>query len=148
MEFVKLHYRKSSCGALLVVGAALLGAGCGRTISGSKPAHSREEENYLRALALSDARMSAAQNFLGDQVVSLDARVTNRGSRPVSRLEIQLEFHDGLKQVVLREKAHPVNPRTRPLKPGESRPFRVTFEHMPVEWDRLPPTMAATRVEF
>ncbi len=148
----KMFHPEARCaillGALWVIGATFLETGCSQSVHGSKPAPPREEEAYLQAITLADARMSAAQNFLGDTVTYLDARVTNRGSRVVGRLDIQLEFHDLLKQVVLREKAHVVALRTQPLKAGETRSFRVTFEHLPTEWDGLPPTMAATRVEF
>lgn len=135
-------------GVLWVVGGTLLGTGCSQFVHRSKPAPSKDEETYLQAITLTDARMSAAQNFLGDTVTYIDARVTNRGSQLVRRLDIQLEFHDLLKQVVLREKAHVVSLRTQPLKAGEARSFRITFEHLPTDWDGLPPTMVPTRVEF
>ncbi len=150
--FSKMFHSGARCrillGALWVIGATILETGCSQSVHSSKPAPSKEEETYLQAITLTDARMSAAQNFLADTVTYLDARVTNRGSRLVRRLDIQLEFHDLLKQVVLREKAHLVSLRTQPLKAGEARSFRVTFEHLPTDWDGLPPTMVATRVEF
>jgi hypothetical protein len=78
----------------------------------------------------------------------LDARVTNKGTRAVRRLDLDLTFVDTLSQVVLREQAHPVTRRTLPLKPGESRAFRVTFEHMPVDWNQAAPTIAPVYLQF
>jgi hypothetical protein len=92
--------------------------------------------------------MSAAQNFLGDSVTYLDAQVRNEGTKTVRRLDLDLTFVDMLSQVILRERAHPVSERTPPLKPGESRAFRITFEHIPVEWNQAAPTMTPVYVQF
>jgi hypothetical protein len=92
--------------------------------------------------------MSAAENFLGHTVIYLDGQVSNRGNRAIRGLGIRMEFVDMLNQVVLRERAHPLNPRAPPLKPGETRAFRVTFEHLPLEWNQAAPTIAVESVEF
>lgn len=107
-----------------------------------------EARAYLDRLTVTEARMSAARNMAGDTVTYLDAQIANQGDRLVRRVELRLEFHDALNQVVLREKAFPVTPRTAPLKPGESRPFQVAFEHMPAEWNRAPPAVTAVNVQF
>ena len=107
-----------------------------------------EEKAYLPQLEFTDAHMSAAQNFLGDSVTYLDARVTNKGTKTVRRLDVDLTFVDTLNQVVLRERAHPVSPRTQALKPGESKVFRISFEHMPVDWNQAAPSVVPVYVEF
>ncbi len=107
-----------------------------------------EEKGYFSRIEFSDVRMSAANNFLGDTVTYLDARVTNHGDKSVRRLDLQLEFVDTLNQVVLREVVHPINPRTPPLAPGQARAFRVTFEHMPADWNQASPTITPTVVRF
>ena len=107
-----------------------------------------EQKAYFRQLEFTEAHMSAAENFLGGSVIYLDARVTNTGTKTVRRLDLDLTFVDTLSQVVLRERAHPVTHRTAPLKPGESRAFRVTFEHMPVDWNQAAPTMTPVYVQF
>ena len=107
-----------------------------------------EEKGYFSRIEFSDVRMSAADNFLGDTVTYLDARVTNHGDKPLRRLDVQLEFVDMLNQVVLREVAHPVNARTPALAPGQTRDFRVTFEHMPADWNQAPPTLTPVVARF
>jgi hypothetical protein len=138
--------------AMAVVLAALIlyrhAASRGAASSGVRASLSEEQKAYLPLLECSDARMSAAQNFLGDTVTYLDARVTNKGTRVVRQVSLRLEFVDTLNQVVLRETAHPVTARTSPLKPGESRSFRMTFEHMPADWNLAPPTITPTFVQF
>jgi len=109
---------------------------------------SEEQKAYLPQLAFKDAHMSAAENFLGDRVTYLDARVINNGKKTVRRLDVDLTFVDTLNQVVLRERAHPVSPRTQPLKPGEDRAFRMSFEHMPVDWNQAVPSMVPVYLEF
>jgi hypothetical protein len=107
-----------------------------------------EERAYLGEIEISEATVSAAQNFLGDMVISLDANITNRGSRPVRQVELELTFVDPWGQVVLEEKGWPVSRRAPALAAGETRSFQLAFENMPVEWNQAPPRVAVRRVEF
>ena len=113
-----------------------------------RPALSAEQKAYLPSLVFADLRMSAAANFLGDTVTYLDGSVTNKGAKPVRRLDVELNFVDTLNQVVLRETVHPLADRATPLQPGETRAFRVTFDHMPADWNQARPTAKAVYVEF
>ena len=117
-------------------------AGAGRRVL------SAEQKAYLASLVFADLRMSAAANFLGDTVTYLDGSVTNKGAKPVRRLDVELNFVDVLNQVVLRETAHPLADRAKPLQPGETQAFRVAFDHMPVDWNQAPPAVKAVYVEF
>ena len=132
--------------ALLIGGLALLRRGSSRTAA--PPAMSVEGKAYVAEISISDPRMTAAENFLGGTVTYLNARMTNQGSKTIRRLELKLEFHDTLEQVVLRETAHPITPRNPPLKPGETRAFQVAFEHMPLEWNQAPPAITVDYVGF
>lgn len=109
----------------------------------------REEERaYLSQIEITDAKVSAVENFLGDMVIYLDANITNRGSRPVRQVELEVSFLDPWGQVVLLEKGWPVSRRAPPLAAGETHPFQLAFENMPVEWNQAPPKIVARRVEF
>lgn len=114
----------------------------------SRPPLGPEQKAYLPLLVFGEFHMSAAENFLGNTVIYLDGKVTNRGDKPVRSLDVELNFVDTLNQVVLRETAHPLTRRAGPLAPGETRPFRVTFEHMPADWNQTPPTAKAVYVQF
>jgi hypothetical protein len=133
--------------AVIVAGAILL-TRRDTSEKATAAALTEEEKAYLAQIAVTDVKMSAAENFLGHTVTYLDAVVINKGSRAVKRIELQLDFYDTLYQVVLRESAHPVTARTPPLKPGETRPFQVTFEHMPMDWNQGPPRITPVAVEF
>jgi hypothetical protein len=144
---------------ILTVGAAMLALtavvvflwhshGAAELSASGSAITTEEQQAYFRQLEFTDVHMSAAENFLGASVTYLDARVTNKGTKTVRRLDLDLTFVDTLNQVVLRERAHPVTRRKPPLKPGESRAFRVTFEHMPADWNQAAPTMTPVYVQF
>jgi hypothetical protein len=122
--------------------------GAAQLSAGASTIPTEEEKAYFSQIEFTDARMSAAENFLGASVTYLDAQVTNKGTKTVRRLDVDLTFVDMLNQVVLRERAYPVTKRTPPLKPAESRAFRVTFEHMPADWNQAPPSMIPVYVQF
>ncbi len=132
----------------IILGAAVWVVHTRSTRPQPRAAPTAEERAYLQHIVISDAKVSAATNFLGDMVTHLDAKVTNTGPKPVRQLDLRLEFSDMLNQVVLRETAHPITPRMPSLNPGETRAFRATFEKMPVEWNQAPPAITAVGVHF
>jgi len=133
--------------AVVVAAVVLLKRG-GSQPSPSRPVQSEEQKALLAQIVITDASMSAAENFLGHTVTYLDAKVTNKGTKTVRRLDLELTFVDTLGQVVLRETARPVSPPMLPLKPGETRAFQVSFEHMPMDWNQAPPAIKPTSVHF
>ena len=114
----------------------------------ARPALNAEQKAYLDWLPVTDLHMSAAANFLGATVTYLDGTITNKGAKVVRKVDVELNFVDVLNQVVLRETAHPLADRAKPLQPGETYAFRVTFDHMPVDWNQAPPAARAVYVEF
>lgn len=114
----------------------------------TRPVLSVEQKEYLGSLTFADLRMSAAVNFLGSTVTYLDGNVTNTGAKRVRRLDVELNFVDTMNQVVLRETAHPLAGRAAPLQPGETHAFRVSFDHMPADWNQTPPYVKPVYVEF
>jgi hypothetical protein len=113
-----------------------------------RPALNPEQKAQLASVEFSDLQMSAADNFLGTTVTYLDARVTNKGTKAIRLLDVELNFVDTLHQVVLRETAHPLSSGGAPLKPGDTRAFRVSFEHMPEDWNQAPPSITPVYLEF
>jgi len=107
-----------------------------------------EQKDYLANIAVTDAKMSAAQNFLGQTVIYMDGQVANNGPRAVKEIEVQLEFVDILGQVVLRDRAKPLSPPAPALKPGEIRAFQFFFDHMSTQWNQAPPRVTIRSVQF
>ena len=134
---------------LAIVIAALLLYWLGISRRSEPPSALAEEQRaYLPQIVVSGPRMSAADNFLGHTVTYLDAQITNKGTRVVSQVQLEMEFVDILGQVVLRETNQPVSPPTPALKTGETRDFQVSFEHMPLEWNQAPPQIRVKSVSF
>ena len=132
----------------VVVTVVLLLSRAGSQPAATRPLQSEEQKALLAQIGITDASMSAAENFLGHTVTYLDAKVTNKGTKTVRRLDLELTFVDTLGQVVLRETVRPVTPQNLPLKPGETRAFQISFEHMPMDWDQAPPAIKPTSVQF
>ena len=132
----------------IILGAAVWLAHTRSTRSRPQVGLSEEEREYLQHIVISDAQVSAATNFLGDMVTYVDAKMTNRGAKPVRELDIRLEFSDMLNQVVLRETTHPLTSPMPALAPGETRAFRATLERMPAEWNQVAPTITPVALHF
>ena len=115
----------AGAGLAIVIAALLLYWLGNSRRSGSPTALAEEQRAYLEQIVVSGPRMSAADNFLGHTVTYLDAQITNKGTRLVGEVQLEMEFVDMLGQVVLRETNQPVNPQTPALKPGGTRAFRT-----------------------
>ncbi len=113
-----------------------------------RPPLNAETQACLQQIAVTDIHMSAAETGLGSNVTYMDAQVRNNGTRAVREVDVDLTFVDMLNQTVLRRTAHPINASAPPLKPGESRPFRVTFDYMPTDWNQGAPSTTVSYVSF
>lgn len=115
---------------------------------------------YAAQLRLSDPQMSTAQNFVGATVTYLELKVSNTGDRAVSGATVESVFRNSLGELVQRESQplvyiHARQPytdtsdlRASPLKPGETREFRLTFDHISADWNREFPELRITAVSF
>jgi len=113
---------------------------------------------YAAHLAISDVAMSTAANFAGQEVTYIEGRIQNNGDKPVSNVLLQFVFHDSLGQVTQREPGQRLMAITTrepyvdtapltnaPLRPGQSKEFRQTFEHVSAEWNRQLPEITIVR---
>ncbi|MGH9786707.1 MAG: DUF2393 family protein [Terriglobia bacterium] len=110
-----------------------------------------EVEAYLPHLAVGELRLSAEENFLGQQVVYLDGQIANRGDRIVRQLSVRVYFRDSLNQIILRDDRDVVRterPGAAPLAPGEMREFRLLFDHIPESWNRQLPQFQLVSMEL
>lgn len=113
---------------------------------------------YAANIKLSDLKMSAAENFVGASVTYLDGAVTNAGDKTVTHVMVHVVFKDSLGQVAQAEDVplhvlqtggpYPdaVDLSSLPLAPGQSRQFRLTFEHVTADWNREYPEVQVTGV--
>lgn len=115
--------------AAVLIGLLLLSRS--RESSQPPPPPSQEDIAYTSQLELSELRLSAEENFLGQQVVYLDGKITNRGGKTVQGLKLRLYFRDSLNQVVLRDDQQVLDLRSAPLGPGQVRAFQLRFDRLP-----------------
>jgi hypothetical protein len=113
---------------------------------------------YAAHLKFSDLKASAAQNFVGATVSYLDGTITNAGDKTVIHAVVQITFKDDLGQTAQREELpirvlrtggpydEAVDFNISPLGPGQSKPFRLTFENISAQWNHAYPDMQVTQV--
>jgi len=113
---------------------------------------------YAANLKFSDMKTSAAQNFVGATVSYVDGIITNTGDKAVIHAVAQITFKDELGQTAQREElpirvlrtAGPydeaVDLNLSPLAPGQSKPFRLTFENISAQWNHAYPELQITQV--
>jgi len=124
----------------------------------SQPKGAAAPHPYAANLKLSDLKMSAAENFVGASVTYLDGTVTNTGDKTVNHAIVHLEFKDSVGQIAQTEDVpirilqtsgpYPdtVDLSTAPLSPGQSKPFRLTLEHVSDSWNHEYPGLQITDV--
>jgi len=134
----------------IVIGVALL--------TREKPSSPSGPPPYAANLKFSDLKMSRAQNFVGATVTYIDGTLTNAGDKTVTRVIAHVTFKDPYGQVAQIEDVpvrtlQPFGPYTdavdlasSPLSPGQSKPFRLTFEHVSEQWGQSYPELQVVDV--
>lgn len=124
----------------------------------SGPRNASGPPPYAANLKLSDLKMSAAENFVGATVSYIDGTISNSGNRTVSHIVVEVKFRDGLDQLAQREETplkvlktggpypEAVDFNVSPLIPGQSQPFRLTFESISAQWNHQYPEIQITEV--
>jgi hypothetical protein len=135
---------------LIAVGGAFLLRGKPKGASGPAP--------YAASLKLSDLKMSAAENFVGATVSYVDGTVANTGDKTVTHAVVEVKFKDDMGQLAQREEIpmqvlktdgpypEAVDFNVSPLDPGQSKPFRLTFEGISAQWNRQYPEIRVADV--
>ncbi len=136
---------------IIVVGAiALLTRGNPRGAAAPHP--------YASNVRLSDLKMSAAENFVGASVTYIDGNVTNAGDKTVTHAIVHVAFKNSMGETAQAEDVplhvlqtsgpYPdaVDLSLSPLAPGQSKPFRLTFEHISSDWNQAYPDLQVTDV--
>jgi Protein of unknown function (DUF2393) len=113
---------------------------------------------YAANLKFSDLKMSQAQNFVGATVTYVDGTLTDAGDKTVTNVVVQVTFKDLYGQVAQIETVpvkvlqtggpylDTVDLTVSPLAPGQSKPFRLTFEHLSEQWNQAYPDLQITDV--
>jgi hypothetical protein len=117
---------------------------------------------YVSKLQISNAKVSAAENYVGGTVTYLDADITNTGDKNLVGAAMNLVFKNTLDEVVQKETlplhvlvenqmgGYPdlVDMRRSPIAPGHSKTVRMTLEHISADWNQAPPQMQLVNLEL
>jgi hypothetical protein len=109
---------------------------------------SAEAKAYVSNLVLSDVSMKAAENLMQQQVVEIEGRITNNGPRPVQSVEVYCLFRGVDGHEIRRERVPIVPPKAAPVKPKETRLFRLAFDDLPDGWNQGMPTLVIAQITF
>jgi hypothetical protein len=124
----------------------------------SQPKTASGPHPYAASLKLSNFKMSAAENFVGATVSYVDGTVTNSGDKTVTHAVVEVKFKDDMGQLAQREDIplqvlrttgpypEALDFRVAPLGPGQSKPFRLTFESISAQWNHQYPEIQVTDV--
>ncbi len=117
----------------------------------NKPAEgghaSAEARAYLPNLRLSDVTMQATDNFMKQQVVEVQGKITNKGPVTLKRVEVYCVFYGMDNREIHREPLAIVSP-SGPLNPGQTRAFRLPFDTVPEGWNQVIPSLVIAQIDF
>jgi hypothetical protein len=115
---------------------------------------------YAANLPISNLQMSEASSVAGGKATYVDGIIANKGDKTVSGVTVQVAFRDFTNQLVQKE-TMPLNLiRTHepyidtqpvsaaPIKPGETREFRLIFDHVAQDWNQNYPEVRVIEVSF
>lgn len=130
----------------------------GRRHGATRPNQLLPLDPYAKNLVVSGLAMSESTSLSGGKSTFLDGVIRNAGSRTVSGVDVQVLFGNDEGMPLRIEAAPLMLIRTRepyvdtqplsaaPLKPGDSREFRLIFESLPQNWNTQMPEMHITGV--
>lgn len=107
---------------------------------------------YAADLSFSDLKMSQAQNFAGATITYVDGSLSNTGDKTVTRVIVQVTFSDAYGQVAQIEDVpirilqtgpyeETADLSLAPLQAGQSKRFRLIFEHVSSQWNQAYPEL-------
>jgi hypothetical protein len=115
-------------------------------------------DSYAENLTLSGIKMSESSSVGGAKQTYLDGIITNRGGKTLTGLTVQVGFLDYTHLLVQKETMPLSLIRTRqpyidtepvsvaPIKPGDSREFRLIFDHVAQSWNQEYPEVRVIEV--
>ena len=122
----------------------------------SNPNQPQPLDPYAGNLEFSQLAMSESTSLSGGKSTFLDGQITNKGSQTVSGVTAQVFFKNDegmpphletLPIALIRTRQPYVDTQpiaASPLKPGETREFRLIFESIPDNWNTQLPELRVT----
>jgi uncharacterized protein DUF2393 len=145
----------------MIVGALVVLLALGAFIFAGRNARSTTQsaaDPYVKKLQVSDFKLSQAENFVGGNVTYLEGKAKNAGEKTVTGAQVRVVFKNSLDEVAQSDNLtlmvitarqpyiDTADLRSQPLKPGETRDFRLTFEHVTADWNGAMPELQVVSV--
>jgi hypothetical protein len=103
------------------------------------------EQAYAERIHFTDLHMSRSTNMIKQEFTYVTGTMSNDGDRTIRAMEVTIEFHDAVKQVILRDSQFVIAPHgDPPLNAGLGREFQLTLEHVPADWNQEYPSIRVT----
>ena len=146
--------------ALVVVIIVAILAFMGRHKGAPAPKTLQPADVYAAHLPLSQLAMSESENLSGGKLTYLDGHVQNTGDKTVAGITVQVVFAndeqmpptiDTVPLTLIRMKEPYIDTQpvgAAPIKPGEDREFRLTFEAVPDNWNQQMPEVRIIYAEL
>jgi len=140
----KMVWGAAALAVAVVVGVVVLAA---RKKPEATPVTLQGADAYSASLPLTGFAMSEAGNLSGGKLTYLDGHVQNTGNKTVTGATVQVVFQndeglapqiDTVPLTLIRMKEPYIDTEpigADPIKPGEERDFRLTFETVPDNWN-------------
>lgn len=116
--------------------------------NGSPPPVSGEAKAYVSKLSLSDVTMQATENFMKQRVVEIEGKIANGGDRALQGIDVYCLFYDVGGREIHRERVAILNRKGPPLRPGNTRFFRLPFDTLPEGWNQAMPRLVIAGINF
>jgi len=156
------HYPMAAWGVAALIVIVLAGAlvYIGRKKPAPAPNSLQPPDAYATSLPLSQFAMSESTNLSGGKLTYLDGHVTNTGTRTVTGITVQVVFQndeamppqiDTVPLTIIRMKEPYIDTEAvsaDPLKPGDDREFRLTFETVPENWNTQMPEVRVIQTDY
>ncbi|MGH9587036.1 MAG: DUF2393 family protein [Acidobacteriaceae bacterium] len=146
--------------ALIVIAFLLMGRGpAGANQSNPGGAGLAAAASYAKDLAISNLRMSESSTLSGAKQTYIDGDIKNNGTQTLSGITVQVAFMDftgkiGQKDTMpmqwirTHEPYIDVEPvSAAPIGPGQTREFRLIFDHVTDEWNQQYPEIRVIAVQ-
>jgi hypothetical protein len=146
--------------ALIVIVLAGIIVHLGQKKPVAAPSTLQPADGYAASLPLSQFAMSESTNLTGGKLTYLDGHVNNAGSRIVNDVTVQVVFQNDeamapqiytVPLTLIRMKEPYIDTQAvsgNPLKPGDDREFRLTFETVPDNWNTQMPQVRVIQTEL
>jgi Protein of unknown function (DUF2393) len=125
----------------------------GRRKPAAPPTGLQPADAYASSLPMTQFAMSEAANLSGGKLTYLDGHIGNTGNRVVTGITVQVVFQNDEAMApqiytvplsLIRMKDPYIDTQmvsANPLKPGDEREFRLTFETVPDNWNTQMPVV-------